>query len=101
MTTFKVTQSGPDAAARGLLRIDVTTRREEHETGELPEEEVERKEFLCVNEGQIRQPTKGDDLHSIKTQTLNKTVRASLSQRKEVVPALSISETSGDEDPEV
>ena len=98
--TFKVTQSGPDAAAQGLQWIDVTTRREEHETGELPEEEVETKEFLCVNEGQILQPTKGDDLHSIKTQTSNKTVRASISQREEVVPALSISETSGDEDPE-
>ena len=47
--TFKVTQSGPDAAALGLLLIDVTTRREEHETGELPEEEVETKEFPCVN----------------------------------------------------
>ena len=99
--TFKVTQSGPDAAARGLLWINVTTRREEHEIREPPGEEVETKEFLCVKEGQILQPTKGDNLHSVKTRTSNKIVRASIFQREEVVPALSISETSGDEDPEV
>ena len=58
------------------------------------------KEFLRVKEGQFLQPTRGDSLHSIRTRTSNKIVRASTSPMEEVVPALSISETSGDEDPE-
>jgi hypothetical protein len=98
--TFKVTQSGLDAAAQGLLWSDVTTPREEHEIGQLPEEEVETKEFPRVKEGQFLQPTRGDSLRSIRTRTSNKIARASISPTGEVVQVLSISETSGDEDPE-